>query len=123
MENKIIKYQKKIISVLVLIVLFCGLFLIGVIFNTWVQKANGGKMPFKLSIIYEGVYSYSDDTHFSYTDNSEVKYPILTDIIKTPFGIASLGDFFMVFFGLFIFLMGIYLVFLSVELKRLEYGK
>jgi len=66
-------------------------FILGLVCNGLVVNNNGQRMPVKMD------YEYSSDRHFSYNDSSQVNYPFLSDIISTPYGIYSIGDFLMLF--------------------------
>ena len=59
----------------------------GVLLNFKAIQKNSGKMP-----VLSDNYKPPTDTHFYYTDFSEVNLPYLTDIIKLPFGTLSIGD-------------------------------
>ena len=71
-----ILYQIEMIILVILI--------IGINFNAVVTNSNQGKMPVK--------NGHSTETHFSYQNNSEVKYWYLSDIIKLPYITMSIGD-------------------------------
>jgi hypothetical protein len=74
----------------IIYILFMFIFIIGETCNFVAVTNNGGKMP---------VYTYyyvDNEKHFSYYEDDKVNYPILTDIIKLPTHIMSIGDLTMI---------------------------
>lgn len=81
------------IKILVLLNICLVIIMIGILCNFSVMVSNLGKMPVK------SIYNFSDERHFSFQDNSQIKYPFFADKIECFGWIASIGDFIM-FFGL-----------------------
>ena len=65
--------------------------IIGILANFLVITENGGRMP-----VYTEKYSWKSNSHFTYTNESEVAYHFLTDQYKLHGSkIYSLGDILM----------------------------
>lgn len=82
-----IKLQEKATGFLFPVVLFILIMLIGLGMNWKVIKNNNYKMP----VLYEN--NFESKTHITYTDESEINYPFLSDRIRFIGGTWSLGDF------------------------------
>src|SRR3990167_11233104 len=75
------------LNIVLIKIIFCLLLLMaGMTMQYMVMTNNGGKMPFYAE------YDYEDNKYISFNDKQEVKYPYLSDIIKLPPGLWSLGD-------------------------------
>lgn len=82
---KIAYYYYNIIFVIVMF------FMVGMVFNFVAVSNNQGKMP-----VY-AEWHYSDNSHFTFQDKSEVKHWVFTDIFNIKqFLYFSIGDFLMI---------------------------
>jgi len=81
-----------------LIILALIIFIIGIYFNFYVMINNGGKMPVKL---YDSPYDYESSKHFSFNNNEEVKFWILSDMIPIGYSRLSIGGIY-IFCGIII---------------------
>lgn len=70
---------------------------IGVIFNSNVMIENGGKMP-----VYEERIQFTGRYHFSYSNQTEITYPILADNFPIAGRMVSLGDVLMIIGSVFL---------------------
>jgi hypothetical protein len=68
------------------------LFILGITCNFLVMTENGGRMPAKAD------FNYSDATHFTYQDDSQINRSSLSDRIVIGNAIYSVGDIIMLFF-------------------------
>lgn len=80
--EKRVENNEKIIIIMSLLLL-C---LVGGFMNLTVMATNGGKMPF-----YDKI-EFSSQSHFSFTNFSEIRYSYLADIIPIGNRILSIGD-------------------------------
>lgn len=85
------KYTKE--TALLITLLFTQILIFGIISNFIVMINNNGDMPVKAD------FDYSDNAHFTYQDNKDVKYWYLSDIIEFKNSIWSIGDI-LIYIGL-----------------------
>lgn len=122
------KQLTKLWVMLDVIVLVYGLCLLvsvgGGNLNDFVVDNNNGKMPVSLksfNTLSDFKISYMEDQdHFSYEKSSEVKYPLLTDIIAFHSAVYSIGDIMMYIsegIAVLCLLFNIYLVFKPIKIK------
>lgn len=83
-EKKLLNLEAVVISSLLL--LFC---LTGAFMNITVITTNDGKMPFHQDI------NYSSQSHFSYQNFDEIRYPYISDILRIGDNFFSVGDLIM----------------------------
>ena len=76
---------------LICVIFFMEIIMMGMTMNFKVMQSNGGNMP------VENPTNYTDDTHFTFQNRSEIPYYYLSDIYYTSLGIYSIGDFIMYF--------------------------
>lgn len=81
--------EKKLKKRLIYMSIILNFFLLFGIMNLLAISDNGGRMPVK-------DLGYETDRHFSFEENSEVKYWFFSDIIYIGNYIASIGDIGMV---------------------------
>lgn len=67
-----------------------AILMMGMVFNFYAITSNDGRMP------VESNYGFDTERHFSFQNKDEVKFYYLTDIIKLPFTIVSIGDIIIV---------------------------
>lgn len=115
-----IKHQNKIIFRLIFLLMLLLLILLGGVSNSFVIQKNGGKMPVLSSNYFE------TEKHFGYRNINEVKWYILSDIIKIKGNsyleryTHSIGDLF-----LYVAIVGIIgncisLVYIELRAKKLR---
>ena len=63
--------------------------MIGMACNFFVIRSNSMRMPFY------SIYDYETETHFSYTNSSEINYWFLSDIVPIGNRLWSTGDLIM----------------------------
>lgn len=99
----------------ILFVMLAGIFtLSGAVMNTAVVENNGGRMPVRSS------YEYSTDQHFTYVEDSSIKYPLLTDRFPFKNYIYSIGDLTM-FIGIILnIILSVYLVMVAHKLEKIK---
>jgi hypothetical protein len=88
--------------------------IIGATFNFLAMVNNHGLMPVK------SYYNLSDETHFSYVNNSEVQYPLFTDRYQIYTVTCSLGDILLVSGGLLLLVMGIWDLMNGYQLNKIK---
>jgi len=88
--QKLVEQVRKNGDVYYLMNILMVVVLLGGVMNFQAVASNGGKMPAKLDFAYEG------EKHFSFQNDSEVKYPVFADRYSIGDLMFSLGDIFLV---------------------------
>jgi len=122
MYQKIISLQRRVIVLLFISLFLICLILLGGQMNSLAISENNNKMPVLSQV------KYSTQTHFSYSDPSEINYSLLSDRFSIGKWIYSLGDLLMFgFFFIFVcvsFLITLNFYFLakyeSIKFKKRE---
>jgi hypothetical protein len=73
---------------------------------------NGGRMPFQAE------YDYSIQTHFTFQEWAEVKFPLFTDVISFMNGYWSIGDFVMLIGVTLLLINGVLMVYSKWKFVR-----
>ncbi len=116
--EKIVKYQHIMIITLLTKLFLLIMIMLGGSLNIYVMEANGNKMPV---LTYD---SYETDTHFTFQNDSEIKFPMLADrhtgFICRPGYVCSIGDYIMfILYPLFV-LGGIFFIVYYIKAKKLK---
>ena len=112
LENLYLINKKKIYFLMFFLI--CILVVLsGSLMNIRVINSNDGKMPVKCT------YCIEDREHFNYNNDSEIKYPYLSDRIKINNMVYSIGNLVMYFgFGLLI-ISCLFLIYMSYKEEKL----
>jgi hypothetical protein len=109
-----IKIQKKVINLLYLSMVFMIVCMFGMLFNFLAVTKNEGRMPVLSS------YSYSTQTHYTYSENNEVNLPYFTDRFNINGDVHSIGDLLMSASFLGIIINSVFLIKQENELAKLK---